>query len=132
MWQSQRSGGGSGPAVLPQAIASGAIPSNSIAYVKGDGKLGLADATAEGKEAAVFVHTGVADAAAASFYGSGSVIEGLSGLVTGTDYYMTTTPGAFSATPPSGAVGSGIVVQKIGRAMSTTALLFAPSTPITL
>jgi hypothetical protein len=47
----------------------------------------------------------------------------VTGLTPATDYYLSTTPGAVTATPPS---ASGNLVQRIGPARSATALVFSP------
>jgi hypothetical protein len=48
-------------------------------------------------------------------------IPGFSGLTTDAQYYMDTTNGGITTTPPSG-IGSGKVIQKVGIAKSTTLL----------
>lgn len=100
-----------------------------IVYVKADGQLALADATAEAKEAVGFVAAPYAAAALATYSLTGSIISGLAGLTPGATYYLNTTPGAITITPPS-TVGN--VVQAVGVALSATSLLFAPQAPITL
>lgn len=51
-------------------------------------------------------------------------VTGLSGLTTGSQYFLGAAPGATSPTAPTGA---GQVVQNLGRAISTTKLLWMPS-----
>lgn len=101
-----------------------------LVYVQADSQLALADATAEGKETLAFVNSPHALGEATAYHTAGRV-TGLSGLVPGTPYFMTTTPGVIGVAP-SGSVGSGLVVQQVGTAVSATELAFSPSVPITL
>lgn len=55
------------------------------------------------------------------FTAPGLVRTGLSGLTVGDDLYLSTTGGAATATAPS---GSGNVVQRVGKALSSTTALF--------
>jgi hypothetical protein len=87
-----------------------------------------ADATSSGKEAHGFVRAAVSSGANATVYPPSSTNDQVSGLSPGTQY-LSTTPGAATATPPS---GSGNVVQRVGFAGSATALNFQPSLPIVL
>ncbi len=91
-------------------------------------KVRKADATTAGKEANGFV-------LAASILG-GSAIVYLDGVNThllgktpGTIYYLSTTAGTVTDTPPS---GSGNVVQRIGRAVAATEIDFDPGPALTL
>jgi hypothetical protein len=79
-----------------------------------------ADATSAGKEADGFVIAAVANGANASVYHEGGNTA-LSSLTLGARYYLATTPGAGTTTPPDGA---GNVLQYLGRAVSTTKLVF--------
>lgn len=110
------------------AVASGAIAAHSLVYVKADGTLALADATAEGKEAVGFTALAYANGETATFYSEGSIMSGLAGLTPGSAYFMTTVPGVVGAAP--GATGN--VVQHVGTALSATELVFATYNPITL
>lgn len=61
------------------------------------------------------------------YYASGRVVSGLSGLTAGTVYYLATAGSLTSTAPtPSGSVRWVV----IGRALSTTELLFQPSLPV--
>jgi hypothetical protein len=91
-------------------------------------KIRKADATTAGKEANGYVLASVSSGAEGTVYFE-QVITGLSGLTLGAVYYLSTTAGAITTTAPS---GSGNVVQRIGRAVSTTEVLFQPQEPITL
>lgn len=89
-------------------------------------KVRKADATTAGKPAHGFVLAAVSSGAPATVY-----FEGLVGrpVLTPGDYYLSTTPGGVTATPPS---GSGNVVQRIGVAVSTTAIDFEADDPVEL
>jgi hypothetical protein len=80
-------------------------------------KVRKADATVAGKHAMGFVLASVLSAGNATVY-----FEGTNTQVTGQtagDVFLTTTAGTGSATPPS---GSGNVVQRVGYAVSATAV----------
>ena len=87
-----------------------------------------ADATVVGKEANGFVLGAVANAGSATIYFS-RLITGLAGLTIGARYYLSTSPGLITTTPPSAA---GNVVQFVGRAISATELAFEPEDAITV
>jgi len=94
----------------------------------GTTKVRKADATAEGKEAHGFVLAAYLAAVSATVYleNTNTSIAGATG---GTRYYLSTTPGSFTATPPAAA---GNVVQPIGQALSATEIEFEPQEPITV
>lgn len=92
-------------------------------------KMRKADATTAGKEADGYVTGSVSSGASGTFYYGSGVITGLTGLTIGTIYFLSTTAGAVTSTAPSSA---GNVVQRLGKAKSTTELVFAPGEPITL
>lgn len=93
----------------------------------GDFRVRKADATTSGKEAIGFVLNSVTSGGNANVYLEGS-ITGLSGLTPGR-YYLSTTPGQITATPPT---GSANVVQYVGTALSDTDLTFEPSDGVIL
>lgn len=112
-------------------VSSENLAAGDVVNVWNDGgtpKVRKADATSEGKEVVGFVLAGVTAPAAATVYFEGT-ITGLAGLTAGTRYYMSTTPGATTATAPS---GSGNVVQYVGTALSTTELTFEHAQPVTV
>lgn len=86
-----------------------------------------ADATAAGKEAHGFVLAPVTSPAAALVYheGTNTSVTGQ----TGGNVFLSTTPGLGTATAPSGLSN---VVQRLGVAVSATAVSFEPQQPITL
>jgi hypothetical protein len=114
-----------------QIVASEALSAGNLINVYDNaGTLNMrkADATTAGKEANGFVLSSVSSSATGTAYFE-QVITGLSGLTVGAQYYLATTAGTATSTAPS---TSGNIVQKIGRALSATELLFQPQAPITL
>lgn len=90
-------------------------------------KVRKADATTAGKEAHGFVLSAVAGAGAATVY-----FEGTNTAVTGLTpgpLFLATTAGGASSTAPSAA---GNIVQRVGFAISATALNFQSQPPVTL
>ena len=94
----------------------------------GTAKVRKADATTAGKEANGFVLSAVTLGNNATVYFDGTDTQ-LSSLTPGGVYYLATTAGGVTDTPPS---GSGNVLQRVGRALSATELTFEPGEPITL
>jgi len=87
-----------------------------------------ADATDATKRAQGYVKAAVSEGEDATVYLDG-VLPGI-GLTPGAKYYLTTTPGTVSVTPPS---GSGNMVQCVGEAVSETGIKFDPDkVPIVL
>lgn len=90
-------------------------------------KVRKADATTAGKEAHGFVLAAVTAPANATVYFEGTntaVTSATPGVV-----YLATTAGGFVSTAPS---GSGNAVQRLGVAVSATAINFEPHPPIVL
>lgn len=79
-------------------------------------KVRKADATVAGKEADGYVLANVTSPADATVYFD-AINSALSALTLGAVYYLSTTPGAATATAPS---ASGNVVQELGKAVSAT------------
>lgn len=92
-------------------------------------KVRKSDATSSGKEAHGFVLSAVISGANATVYFLSQTNTSLVGLTPGTKYFISTTAGTISVTPPA---GTGNVVQSVGYAGSATALVFRPSDPIVL
>lgn len=86
-----------------------------------------ADATTAGKEAHGFVLAAVTSGNNATVYFEGSNTQ-VSGQTPG-DVFLSTTAGAGSSSAPS---GSGNVVQRVGVAVSATAVNFERGTPLVL
>ena len=83
-----------------------------------------ADNTAVGSEANGYAPSAIASGASGTVNLGEGLINGLSGIVVGTNYFLGTV-GAFTATVPATA---GNLIQYCGKGMSTTELLFIPST----
>lgn len=86
-----------------------------------------ADATTNGKAAHGFVLSAVTSGANATVYLPSQTNTALTSLTVGTDYFLSTTPGGVTATPPASA---GNLVQYLGTAHSATAMVFAPASTI--
>lgn len=99
----------------------------NIHNVSGNARVRKADAATAGKEAHGFVLAGVASAANATVFFEGTN-TGVTGQTPGVAF-LSTTAGLGTPTAPSVA---GQVVQRIGLAVSATAINFEPSPPITL
>lgn len=82
-----------------------------------------ADATTNAKPAHGFVLDSTTSPANATVYFESQQNSALTSLTVGADYYLSTTPGGVTSTPPSSA---GNIVQYIGRATSATNLPFIP------
>lgn len=87
-----------------------------------------ADATTVGKEADGFVLEAVTSPAAVNVYFEGTNDQ-VTGQTVGATVFLQTTAGGGDATVPS---ASGNVVQRLGRAISATAVSFEAAAPITL
>lgn len=107
------------------AVASEALSAGDFINVydnAGTINVRKADATTNGKPAHGFVLAAVISSGTATVYSISNTNTQLTSLTIGVDYYLSTTPGGVTTTPPSTA---GNVVQFLGRAHSTTALVFA-------
>ena len=91
-------------------------------------KVRKADASTAGKHADGFVLNGVTAGNPATVYFEGTIV-GLSGVTPGQLFLSATTPGGFSATPPSGA---GKISQIIGIGVSSTSINFDRNTAYVL
>lgn len=107
-----------------EAIASGDFVN---IWNSSGAKVRKADATVAGKEAHGFVLVGVGAAASATVFFEGTN-TGVTGQTPG-PVFLGTTAGLAVAAAPS---GSGNVVQRIGFAISATAINFQSQPPITL
>ena len=88
-----------------------------------------ADGASAGKYATGFVLASTTSGSNATVYFEGQNNQ-LTGLTAGSRMYLSaTTPGAITATAPT---GTGQVVQYVGRAISATAIAFEPAQPIVL
>lgn len=84
-----------------------------------------ADATTTGKEANGYVLAAVSSGGTATVYRVGKNSQ-LSGLTLDAEYFLSTTPGSQTTTAPSSA---GNVSQSLGKAESTTTIVFDPGVP---
>lgn len=87
-----------------------------------------ADASTVGKEAQGFVLEAVAALAAATVYFEGTNAQ-CTGMTPGVQFLSSTTPGKTASAAPT---GSGKVVQRVGLALSATAMNFENGDPIAL
>lgn len=111
-------------------VASEALAAGDFVNVWNDAgafKVRKADATTAGKEAHGFVLAAVASAGTATVYFEGTNTQ-VSGQTPGI-VYLQTTAGQGGATVPS---ASGNVVQRLGVAVSATAVSFEAQPPVTL
>lgn len=92
-------------------------------YASSGAKVRKANATDETKPCNGYAPSAISNAATGTIRGPGGKITGLSGLTPGATYYLDTTGGAITATPPS---SSGNFVQEVGVAVSATELNFNP------
>lgn len=97
-------------------------------YISSGVKCRKADATAAGKEAHGFVLAAVTSGNNATVYFE-QINNQVSGLTPGAMYFLNTTAGGVTSTPPT---GSGNVIQRIGPALSATELEFMPGDPVVL
>lgn len=110
--------------------ASEALAAGDLVNVWSDGgafKVRKADASAAGKEAHGFVLAAVSAGAAATVYFEGTNTQ-MTGLTPGA-LFLSATAGKAQASAPTGA---GQVVQRVGFAVSATALNFQASQPVVL
>lgn len=121
------------PTLLPAGVgadtkvrtASEALTAGNIVNIwndTGTAKARKADATATGKRAVGFVLANVSSDNPATVYFEGT-ITGLTSLTPGATYFLDTTAGGITTSPPT---GSGNVVQVVGVAISDTELSFEP------
>ena len=111
--------------------ASEALAAGDYVNIWNDGgtiKARKADATTTGKEANGFVRSAFALNASATVFLEGAN-NALSGLTLAARYYLSTTPGLGTTTPPSAA---GNIVQYLGNSLSATSLNFEPEDGIVL
>lgn len=92
-------------------------------------KIRKADADDDTRPVHGFVPVAILNTASGVVILPGRKLSGLSGLTAGAVHYLSTTGGAITDTPPSGA---GNLVQEVGVAISATELLFNPKMGITL
>lgn len=113
-----------------EAIAAGKLV--NIFDDAGTGKVRLADATAasSGKRAHGFSLLGAASGAACVTYISDDLNTAVTGLATGTEYYLGTAGGVVTAAASTTTAGQ--TVQRIGVADSATVLVVSIDEPLEL
>jgi len=112
-------------------IASEALAAGSLVNVwnnAGVANVRKADGSTSGKECDGFVLAAVAASGSALVYFEGTNTQ-VSGLTPGLQFLSSTTAGTPSATAPT---GSGDTVQRVGFAVSATAMVFQALQPIVL
>jgi hypothetical protein len=120
--------------VMPEGIGAEVIvvqagedlAANDVVNIYDDAgtlKARKADATDATKPAVGYVKEAATAGSNVSVYTDG-FLPG-SGFTTGSKYFLATTPGQVTTTPPG---GSGNIVQYIGRAISTDKIKFEPDT----
>lgn len=112
--------------VASEALAAGDLV--NIWNDAGTAKVRKADGSASGKEAHGFILAAVASAATATVYFEGTNTQ-CTGLTPGVQFLSATTAGKSATAAPT---GTGKVVQRVGFALSTTALNFQSNDPIVL
>lgn len=118
---------GADTAVIQASEALAAGDFVNVHNVAGAARVRKADASTPGKEAHGFVLAGVSLAANATVYFEGTN-SGVTGQTPGVAF-LSTTAGVATDTPPSTA---GQIVQRIGLAVSATAINFDSAPPVTL
>lgn len=112
-----------------EAISAGALVNVFQDGVSGNAMLRNANATDNTKPADGFVSDDFSMGEIATFSLPGQVDIKLASLSPGLRYYLSTTPGAITITPPS---ATGNVVQEVGVAVAVNALSFQPKQAIML
>jgi hypothetical protein len=109
-----------------EALAAGDLV--NIHNVAGNARVRKADAATAGKEAHGFVLAAVGSGANATVYFEGTNAQ-VTGQTPGPVFLSAATPGLATTTPPA---ASGNVVQRIGVAVSATAINFEQGAAVTL
>ena len=109
------------------ATASEALSAGAVVYLKADGTVANASATAGGRAAIGHVLTAVANGSQATIYFEGRN-TGLSGLTVGASYFLGATAGTVSTSPIGAGVGN--ISQRVGVAVSDTTLATEYAEPI--
>lgn len=92
-------------------------------------KVRKADATTAGKEADGYVLAAVTTGANATVYPLTGSNTQLTGLTVGSTYYLSTTAGGVTTTPPDGGTYPGVVIQKLGKAVTSTEMIVSANDP---
>lgn len=112
--------------IASEALAAGDFV--NVFNAAGTANARKADGSVAGKNANGYVLASVLITANATVYTQG-VNTAVTGATPGEIYLSDATPGGFTSTPPSTAAH---IVQRIGTAVSATAIAFQPYAPVTL
>lgn len=120
---------GSGPEVLTVVASEALTAGDFVSLWNNTGVLNVrkADATTNAKPAHGFVLSNVLLSGTATVYLLSNINTAEVGLTIASDYYLSTTPGGVTTTPPS---ATGNIVQRIGTATKTTELPFVNESTI--
>jgi hypothetical protein len=99
-------------------VAGEALTAGNFVYINATGQVLKADAALPAKAARGYVLSNVANAANATVYFD-EANTAVTGLTPGATYYLSTTPGGVTTTPPA-TNGSGQIIQELGFASSAT------------
>lgn len=103
--------------------AAEALTAGDYVYIDSSGEVARASAASGGNPARGYVKDSVTSGSTVTVYFEGTN-DALSGLTPGAEYFLSdTTPGGLTTTIPT---DTGEVVQKLGLAISATALTFEP------
>jgi len=119
-------GGGSGASTI-DIIAGEDLAVRDLVYIAADGLAYKADASDEAKEAVAIVQDIVLTGDTGTAYLGALLVSGFTGLTANRVYFLNTTPGGITLTPPS--VGGGIV-QQVAKSTGTTGVIFNPQDSI--
>lgn len=108
------------------ATAGENLSAGDFVYFNGSGQVFKADSTALAKQARGYVNASVISGATATVFFD-DTNTGLSGLTPGSTYYLDTTAGAVTLTPPTSVNN---IVQEVGFATSATSLRVNVQEPI--
>lgn len=119
-------GGGGGGAAVTVTASENLAAGDAVSFWNSSGaKVRRADATDDTKQVDGFVKVAVTSGNPATVYLPGGVNDALTGLTPGAIYFLSTTPGALTVTPPT---TGGQWLQEVGKAADATHLVFAPKT----
>lgn len=96
-----------------------AVAARDVVYISSADNVSPASASAEATARAIGFATAAALAAASVSVRSEGILNGFAGLTAGSRYFLSTTAGTITTTPPTGASN---VVHQVGFAKSATAL----------
>lgn len=107
---------GGGYSGLITGLNTSALSVKDFVYISGNETWGKADATDDTKNASGIVTK--SDVSTGTILVAGGLVTGFTGLVAGKPYFLSTTPGGYTATPDIHKV-----IQRLGIGYSTTIML---------